>query len=622
MRWLVTGFAVGAVLGLAASPAAAQDPGDQEWNDQAVEEGIQRGIAFLWSQWSNGHWREPNPNAQGILPVNYGGRTALCAYALLAAGVKPQEPRMKQTLEWLAKVPMKGTYARALRANVWALLGRDSSYRKNLADDVAYLMHGIDGRGGYDYVPHGKPMHASMDPRSRPRNVRYDNSNSQLAVLGVWAGVRCGAEVPLWYWQLVERHWAQDQQNDGGWCYQQKGNSYGSMTVAGVATMFICFDALYHKQFVQCQARTDYPPIVKGLNWLDRNFSATNNPNKGMNHYYYYLYGLERVGLASGYKYFGKTDWYKMGVSALLGRQRGNGSWGDVVDSSFALLFLARGRHPILSNKLNYPGTWNSRPRDLANLTAWVSQRFERTVNWQIVHLDAPVAELHDAPILYISGASAPQFTDQGVAKLRQFVNQGGVILSEAACNRAAFTLAMKKYYQQMFPDYELKRLDPDHPIYKLHFDIGGMDRGLSAISNGVRLLAIHAPAELSLDWQLNLYSTGRDSFQLGANIYFFVTDKGILPPRGVSRWPTARAFVPVQTLQLTPVRHDGNWNPEPLAWGRFAILMGNRHQVKVEVRQPTALAELSAAECQLRADRPPAAGPEEVPQRRRHAGG
>ena len=582
MRWFATGLifllAVGAVSGRALA---------QEWDDQAVDDAIKAARKHLWSRWAEGHWAEPALKAGGKLHREYGGRTALCLYALLAAGEKRQDARVKKTLKWLAGVRMKGTYAVALRANVWSLLGRSSKYRRKLIADVAYLVNGLDERGAYDYIPRGR--------RPSGATGRYDNSNSQLAVLGVWAGARSGVEVRERYWSDVEKHWLDDQQRDGGWCYQQKGTSYGSMSVAGLASLFICFDVLRRNDFGDCKGNASNPPIEKGLAWLDEHFSPVANPRKGASHYYYYLYGVERVGLASGYKYFGKKDWYKLGAKALLDKQLGGG-WGGMVNTSFALLFLARGQHPVLFNKLKYKGTWNTRPRDLANLTRWISDKFENPVNWQIIHLGVPVAEWHDAPILYVSGASAPKLSDAEIAKLRQYVLQGGVILSEAAGDKIAFTMAMKRIYARMFPEYELKRLGDDHPVYKIQFKVPAHAKSLLGISNGVRLLAIHSPRQLSLAWQTNAIKTQTSAFALGANIYFFVTDKGSLRRRGVTHWPKAKEFVPAGRLKLAVVKYAGNHQPEPLAWKRFAILMGNRHRVQVQVSEPTPPGKLDAS--------------------------
>jgi len=577
-----------AALAAAAGAARAQGA-EQDWDDRAVAGAVERAVGYLWSKQEDGFWPATGENAPR---GNEAGLTALCAQALLAAGVSPHQPRMKRALERLAAAKTDSTYTRAVRACVWATVGSRSRYGPNLKDDVRHLVLGADDNGAYDYVPIGRGPQA----RIPAAGGAWDNSNSQMAVLGVWAGQEAGVDVPAGYWQLVHDHWKRCQGDDGGWCYQEKGPSYGSMSVAGLATMFICFDALYSDQFAKCLAETDYPPIERGLKWLDRNFSAETNPGLGTERYHYYLYGVERVGLASGYKYFGGKDWYKLGAQALLATQGENGGWRDPVKTAFAVLFLARGRHPVLFNKLRYEGDWNSRPRDLANFTRWASRHFERTVNWQIVDLNVPVRELHDAPILYISGASAPTLSKQDVAKLREFVLQGGMILSESACNSAAFTLAMGKIYTEMFPLHQLKRLPADHPIYDQHFEVGAERRSLWGVSNGVRMLAIHAPAELSLAWQLRRELTDSDTFKLGANIYLYVTDKEILPPRGVARWPAAKAFAPAETVRVARVKYAGDFDPEPLAWKRFAILMGNQHGVNVEVGEPVEMPALDAA--------------------------
>lgn len=590
----------GVVL-LFAAPAGAQQA--EEWDAHAVEKAIEKARAYIWSQWSDGHWPEsgqPGQRDGGAQERNYGGVTALCAYALLAAGESPQGPRMKKTLEWLSEVKMIGTYARALRANIWGILGRRSRYRKMLKKDVDWLVEAADSRGTYSYT------YARGDRRSRNQKTwqrgKYDNSNSQFGVLGVWSGAQNGVEVPRKYWERVEKHWKDDQNADGGWAYYKnyKSGSYGSMSAAGLATMFICFDELYRREFIRCRANTDYKPIVRALAWMDQNFSATRNPGRGGSRYNYYLYGVERVGLASGYKYFGKQDWYKLGAENLLRKQGRRGDWGGVIDTSFALLFLARGQHPVLFNKLKYPGSWNSRPRDLANFTRWISRTFERPVNWQIIHLGVPVAEWHDAPILYISGSTAPKFTDKDIEALKTFVLQGGVIFSEAACNRGAFNIAMQNCYARMFPRYELARLNRNHPIYDIHFKIAR--RRLMGISNGVRLLAIHSPTEVSLAWQMNAHATNKDTFRLGANIYFYVTDKGSLRNRGVSPWPAAKVFTPDETLKVALVSYGGNYDPEPLAWKRFSILMGNRYRIAVKVSGPMPISELDASEQPLAA--------------------
>jgi len=602
VRGLVVALLWAACVGPCWWAQAAQAPveppgraGKAAWagpEESAIQLSIDRARAYLWSKWSDGHWPEPPAaeagGAAGPREVNRGGKTALCAYALLSAGEKAQDSRMRQTLAWLAATPMNGTYARALRAHVWSVLGPQSPYRARLDEDVKWLLEAADRRARYDYTGPG-----------RAEAGRYDNSNTHLAVLGVWAGLQGGVQVPAEYWRLVRRHWTADQNLDGGWSYAQgRPRSYGSMTAAGLGALFICLDALGGADALPMDS--PHSPIARGMQWLEENFSLARNPGKGQNHYFYYLYALQRVGLASGYRSFAGKNWYALGARELLARQLSGGGWGDPVETSFALLFLSHGRRPVMFQKLQYPGTWNSRPRDLANLTRWASRTFERHLNWQIARLDSPISAWHDAPVLYVSGRSAPRFTQEHLAKLRRFVREGGLIFSEAAGSRAAFNLGMQKAYAWMFPQYPLKRLPDDHPLFsrQLQFQIGA-GKHLAGVSNGVRLLAIHAPAELSAAWQGNDTAAGADSFRLAANVYLYATGKDIPPRRGRSLWPRREGPQPGRRVTVARIKHEGNWDPEPLAWKRFAILMGNAQGLGVDFRAVEA-AGLDAAQCPL----------------------
>ena len=86
---------------------------------------------------------------------------------------------------------------------------------------------------------------------------------------------------------------------------------------------------------------------------------------------------------------------------------------------------------------------WNERPRDVANLSKWMGkQSLEGYLNWQIVNLNVPVADLHDAPIMYISGSEDLALSNQDIDKLRLFVEQGGMILGNADCGASAAAFA------------------------------------------------------------------------------------------------------------------------------------------------------------------------------------
>jgi hypothetical protein len=466
--------------------------------------------------------------------------------------------------------------------------------RKPLEADVHWLVQAADSNGAYTYTRQGGR-----------RGSTYDNCSSHVAVMGVWAGVSRGVKVPRSYWQKVQQHWLDQQQIDGGWGYRippgaVRTRPYGSMTAAGLATLYACFDVLHAERFVRTDRSGAYEPIDKALRWLADNFKADENPRHGAEWYHYWLFCVRRVGLASGYKYIGPHDWYSSGAAELLRTRHDDGSWGvgspadRVVPTAFALLFLAGGRHPVLFNKLQYDGKWNTRPRDLANVTRWLSYTFERPLGWQVVGLNSSLEDWQDAPILYISGAGACQLTVEQVRKLRQFALQGGMILSEAAGNSGAFTLDMQRLYRKVFPRWHLRRISERHPIYSLQF--ADAERpGLSGVSNGVRLLAVHSPRDLSVALQLGPVEGNLPTFRLLANIHLFATDRGKLRPRGSSLWPKARPFKRAATIRVARIAHDGNCDPEPAAWRRLAVIIGNRHGIRLEVSQLMPPAKLDA---------------------------
>ncbi|MCY2926230.1 MAG: DUF4159 domain-containing protein, partial [Planctomycetota bacterium] len=557
--WLGVGL-----LALATAPAAGQDAVDPP---AGVDSSAAAAGAFLKARIG------PDGMVAGEYPKDnprYGGRTGLCAYALLSAKTPGNDPALARAMAWLRGAKLRGTYATAMRAGALAAMDNKLD-RAQLASDAKWLIDAARADGSYTYTP----------PASPDAGV-YDNSNSQLAVLGVWEAWRRGVDVPAAYWRNVETHWRSAQQADGGWGYFApppgiRGNSYGSMTAAGLATLFICQDVLYRDRFTLCREQELSQPIARGLEWLAKRFDVAGNPGKGVEWQQYWLYSLERTALASGWRDFGGHDWYALGAAELLSGQNRDGSFADgpvearIEPTAFALLFLGHGRNPVVVNKLRYRGLWNTRPRDAANFAAFLYEALEKTAAWQVVDVDALSTGWDDAPILYISGAGPCRFSDLQMQKLRDFALRGGLIVSEAACSNGAFTLDIQALYRRMFPAWPLERLGDDQEIYTHHFKPSDMG-GLLGVSNGVRLLAIHSPQELSLDLQLGPQPGRRKSFELLTNAAILVTDRGRLPGRGQRRWPTPGVLAGGAVVPVARLEHDGNPNPEPLAWEHLTL--------------------------------------------------
>src|SRR5205085_12650210 len=113
---------------------------------------------------------------------------------------------------------------------------------------------------------------------------------------------------------------------DGGWCYNYKAEEHGgvkkmTMTTAGLATLFITKEFTNAMDGIGCTPVPRDEHMERGMQWVSKNFEKYKE-------YYplYALYNVERVGVASGYKYFGNVNWFEVGAEDLVKRQRGDGS--------------------------------------------------------------------------------------------------------------------------------------------------------------------------------------------------------------------------------------------------------------------------------------------------------
>ena len=469
-------------LALLMAVATARGPAARAASPGRVNGAIDRGKAFLYARQHNGNWEVVSKRKPGIKPPNdpsglqFGGMTALATFALLACGDSAaDDPHLRQAVEWLKHADIRGTYAIGLRAQVWPLLPQDASVRRAEERDRELLMDGLrqrltgEGAAANGFFGYGQGM---PDPQ-------YDHSVSQFGVLGLWSLAQSGLEVDTKTWRLMDKAWRSQRQKDGAWCYwaapfnerevmDARGQPSGiggellSMTAAGVATLFITQD--YANVAAHCDGNLKDPDIAAGLQWVATHLDDVDGNEWSRTWDYYTLFGIARIGLASGFKDIGPTDWFQWGADRLLAKQEPDGSWGGgnaielgegsepvdqgVYDTGFALLFLSRGRAPVLFNKLQYNvvtgkraavGNWDQRPRDVANLTRYIGREVETTLNWQVVDLTEKPADLLDAPILYVSGNQPLKLSPGDVDRLRDYVQRGGIILGHADCANAKF---------------------------------------------------------------------------------------------------------------------------------------------------------------------------------------
>jgi len=400
-----------AMIGLLAAGAfAPQARGD----DEPIKQAVQRGIACLKElQAGDGSW-----------PTHHAGATALAALTLLECEVPPTDTAVQGAANYLRKVwtdlnDGQTTYAVSLVILFLDRLGEpaDSLIIQAL---TARLLAGQSAAGGWSYhcpalgaedvrqlkkllqqqvelktggQPASPAARRSRDRPAFPKEIRQilthlqqkdpapagrrdawlgrdDNSNTQFAILGLWAGRRHGAPVDKAL-ARVETHFRTTQHADGGWSYTSMGGRGGfgfstpSMTCAGLLGLAVGFGSAG-----EATLRTERPSSGKagaaqagpdptrdrairaGLNYLsgviDRPLDdvAERGPRGGSGDMYYLLWSIERVAVVYALPNIGNKDWYAWGSRILLAAQGQDGGWrgrfGTDIDTSFALLFLRR----------------------------------------------------------------------------------------------------------------------------------------------------------------------------------------------------------------------------------------------------------------------------------------
>ena len=564
-------------------------PAAQAASPKEVNEAIDKGVKYLYEVQQDSNWEMvPAPTGDGGADVRgkqWGGLTAMATYALLAAGENPQDARLAKAINWLLDNELSGTYAIGLRAQVWPFLPEKhpqrAKIRAAIKRDRDLLMEGASQKKGDAFGFYG--YYAGTD--------HYDRSNSQYGVLGMWAVEQAGAEVPRKYWEVQDEVWKKAQKQDGGWSYRNEEESKATMAAAGIATLFITQDYLLDLK-KDCQGNFFNQKIEMGLAYMDHHVNELLGGN------FYGMYGVERIGVASGRKYFGDVDWYQVGSDFLVKNQGADGAWGGeddnhnarkIPNTCFSLYFLTRGRAPVLMNKLDYTNYakegketgWNQRPRDLANFCKWMTRNLDgRFTNWQVVNLKAKPEELHDAPILYMAGSEAFTLSKEEQEKLRLFVEQGGLILGNSDCGNTKFTRSFTQLGAQLFNN-EFRELEISHPILagqQFNATKWKLRPRVLALGNGVREQMVLVPTDdLSKAWQARSERTKEPLYQLAANLFLYLVREKTVGYKGetyvVRDNPDAK---PDRQIKVARLEYPGNWNPEPGGWRRLAAVMKN----------------------------------------------
>lgn len=491
------------------------------------------------------------------------GATALALHALVLSGISPKEARFNKALNELFKlidklsVDQTTTYELGL-----GILCLESIDRRLQADRIMKLRKVLLDQqaksGGWDYR---KPAYTSSTKGSEQRT---DWSNTQFAVLGLSGAERADTKSYVNRKRYAPDYWMKLRDyivmtfisSDNGWPYCPVVQDIASlratatMTCAGIASTLLCYSSLNGTaNFPVGSDRTLLDLVDKGLSYFQKNPSqfiggkAVTKINHGLT---YRLYAAERVGFYTGLRKVGGIDWFREGVERLIdcAKDAEKGGWDDAPGTSLALLFLSKGRWPLIVQKLDWGKGWNDCPLDLLRLTEKASEVFERNEldtitssataymptpragkrsTWVTVGFNTPFEKWMEVPLLFFSGQKFPTFTDEQRAMLHRYAMCGGTIMADTVVGSSEFDKGFREFVATTFPGYELEPLKRDHQIYSSWF------RGTALPLEGVngphgRLMILYSQKGMSADWE-NGHIDGKES-RLGINILKYVADQ------------------------------------------------------------------------------------------------
>ncbi|NBS91780.1 hypothetical protein EBS67_17585, partial [bacterium] len=413
-------FVIAILIGFAAGMPTTHGYQAPEKLVDKVRVSIDKGIQYLRDmEKGKGNWElDAESN------IRKGGWTSLAMLSLLNCGVPPEDEMMKRGLEYLRGIPPAQTYTVGLQTMVYCL-AKQPQDRDRIQRNVDWLKS-AKLKDGWSY---GERAFGSAD-----------NSNTQYALLGLHEAFVAGANVDRKILEEVRSYFIKTQvPKDGGWTYRGGGLTTMTMTTAGLSNLLITgADLEVGRQKLRddgvaelCGIYEENKAVADALRWVGNNFPAkltVERARAAFQHPYYGLYGIERVGRLTGNRFIGGHDWYRLGCEFFVETQKADGRWDGegrqfdhwpVVATSFSLLFLSKGRTPVLMTKLAYNrgDDWNNKRSDCKNLVAFVSKELFKgqPMAWQIFdsrtkpaeqedQVKELAAELLQSPVTYFNG--------------------------------------------------------------------------------------------------------------------------------------------------------------------------------------------------------------------------
>ena len=147
--------------------------------------------------------------------------------------------------------------------------------------------------------------------------------------------------------------------------------------------------------------------------------------------------------------------------------------WRSFILLMLALAPSAPSREPAPSmtiGRLHYDGggDWYANPSSLPNLLAALRSRTALRVATDEKVVTLSDDDLWNIPYIYMTGHGNVHWSDQDLATLRRYLQQGGFLHAD---DNYGMDASIRRELGRLFPDHPMVEVPLDHPIYHLIYD-------------------------------------------------------------------------------------------------------------------------------------------------------
>ncbi len=190
-----------------------------------------------------------------------------------------------------------------------------------------------------------------------------------------------------------------------------------------------------------------------------------------------------------------------------------------------------------------HEGPWKTRAAAFPMLLNQFHTSTGTPVSFDLRDVNLTDPAIFEMPFLYMTGSTDFALTEAEVTALRRFLNNGGVLLVEAAEGRPSFDASFRQQIARVLPGKQLAPLPAGHEIYTKPLNASVVKaRAALAIRNNNKiemppemlgievngtLSVIYSPNDLSTGWEQAPapYAVGyeaKDSIALGVNVLYY----------------------------------------------------------------------------------------------------